>query len=177
MLAIAMREHGCDGHGGGGVIGEEAAGMKGIVRAVEEAAGVRTGAEIADRLAATGDGFEREIDKEGVGHGFGGQERGVLCVGIFVKEAKAIKQSGRRGDHGGGVQAAKGIVETVEVGGVAKRRRAVRVGGDEDGGCNDNANGGPDVFGVDQRNGKKPDGFLVGKYVGGQFFQGDAAVL
>ena len=177
MPAVTMREDGRDGHGGGSVIGEEATGMKWIVGAVEEAAGIRTGSEIVDRLATAGDGFERKIDNKFIGDGFGGQQRGILRVGIFVQQANAVKDSGRRGNHSGRVQTAEGVVEAVEVGGVAKRRRAMRVGGDEDRGCNDNANGGPDVFGVDQRNGKKPDGFLVGKYVGGQFFQGDAAVL
>ena len=176
MLSITMREDGRDRHGGGSVIGEETTGMKRIVRAVEEAARVRTGSEIVDRLATAGDGFEWKIDKELIGDGLGGQQGGVLRVGILVKQANAVKKSGRRGNHSGRVQTAEGIVEAAEVRGVTERRRAMRVGSDEHSGCADNAERGPNMLGVNQRNRKKPDGFLVGQNIGGQFLQRDTAV-
>jgi len=57
MRAVAPRNHRGDGHRRHGVFGVEAAGMKRIVAAVEEAIRVRAVAGIGDGLAAAGDGL------------------------------------------------------------------------------------------------------------------------
>src|SRR5437899_575173 len=98
----------------------KAAGVERIVGSVKKTVGIGAVAGVTDRFAASGDGFEGEIDEEAVGEGFTGKQRRFLGVGILANPADAIHRCGNGCDESAGVGAAQNTIETAEAGGVAK---------------------------------------------------------
>jgi hypothetical protein len=157
MMAVAVREHRGDGHGGHGMAGIEATRVEGIVGTVEEATGVGAVAGVGERLATAGDSFHRKVQEEAVGNSFGCQERGVFCVFILAHQSDTVNRGWDSGDDGRSIAPAESIVESAENGSGPERRSRARVGRHEGGGDPDDADGRQNMRAVYQRDREQPD--------------------
>ena len=83
MFAVAVRNNSGDCHSRHGMHRIEAAGVKRVVIAAEEAICVRAVACVLQGLPSAADAFKSEVEQETIRERFARKQRGALRVGIL----------------------------------------------------------------------------------------------
>jgi len=162
MVAIAMREDGGNGKGGGGMTGRKAgidAGVRNVT--VEESVVERAGRRDVGRSEAPRSNFQDDVKDGAVGVGFAGEEGGLFRVGIVSEVPDYEEGCGNDGDFARGDRAGEDVVERVECRSAAEVAGVMGIGDEEGRGHAGYCERWKPLMALGEPHGKKPDVFLV----------------
>lgn len=173
VISIAAFENRGDGEGFLRVTGRKAVGDKAV--SVEKSVAEIAVRGDADRPRAVRRFLTNGVEDHGIGGGFAGKERGLLCKGIFAPEADQVNGAGADEKKSVGVYLAEVYVEVAELVSLTEVRSVVRIACDKASGDGNNREGREPVLSVEKQvvGESDPHVFLIFEEILGERLPGD----